>query len=73
MSLQGFDDPAKTGLIIAGANCFFTGLSMLIIDRVGRRTILMIGYPLAILGLILASIAFTKVIALVVKDANISG
>lgn len=54
----GFDSPTLTSLSIAVTNCVFTFISFTIIDRVGRRRILLYSIPIMILGLILSSIAF---------------
>lgn len=43
--------------IVAATNFVFTGVSFLILDRVGKRRILLLTYPGIILGLALSSIA----------------
>ena len=57
-SYVGFDNPARTGLIISGANLFFTSCSLILLTRVGKRTVLLCGYPVMIIGLALAATAF---------------
>jgi SP family myo-inositol transporter-like MFS transporter 13 len=59
-SLAGFDNPTATGLIVSGTNWAFTILAMFILDRVGKRRILLVTYPGMIAGLALAAIAFWK-------------
>lgn len=59
-SLAGFDNPTATGLIVSGTNLAFTILAMFILDRVGKRRILLVTYPGMIAGLALAAIAFWK-------------
>lgn len=59
-SYAGFDNPTATGLIVSGTNWFFTILAMFILDRVGKRRILLCTYPGMIAGLALASVAFYK-------------
>jgi len=56
----GFDNPTATGLIVSGTNWFFAIVSMLILDRVGKRRVLLCTYPGMIAGLALAAIAFWK-------------
>lgn len=65
-SYVGFDNPARTGLIVSGANCFFTACSLVLLTRVGKRTVLLCGYPIMILGLALAATAF----GLMTKDTG---
>jgi SP family myo-inositol transporter-like MFS transporter 13 len=37
----GFDNPTATGLIVSGTNWFFSIVSMMTSDRVGRRRLLL--------------------------------
>jgi MFS transporter, SP family, solute carrier family 2 (myo-inositol transporter), member 13 len=56
--IVGFKNPIAVGTVVAGVNWIFTILSILIIDRVGRRRLLlwtMWGMPVC---LVLAAIAF---------------
>lgn len=62
-SMAGFDNPTATGLIVSGSNLFFTIVSMLLLDRVGKRRILLSTYPGMIAGLALAAVAFAKMTA----------
>lgn len=57
-SLIGFSSPTLTSLSIAVTNLICTIIALLIIDRVGRRRILLYSVPVMIGGLILCSIAF---------------
>ncbi|OXC62938.1 hypothetical protein AYX13_06928 [Cryptococcus neoformans] len=59
-SYAGFDNPTSVGLIVSGTNWFFTFVAMMILDRVGKRRILLSTYPGMIAGLALASVAFWK-------------
>lgn len=56
----GFDNATATGLVVSGTNWFFTIVAMFILDRVGKRRILLCTYPGMIAGLALASVAFWK-------------
>jgi MFS family permease len=56
----GFDNATATGLVVSGTNWFFTIVAMFILDRVGKRRILLCTYPGMIVGLALASVAFWK-------------
>ncbi|KAJ9109092.1 Myo-inositol transporter 1A [Naganishia friedmannii] len=62
-SMAGFNNPTATGLIVSGSNLFFTIVSMLLLDRVGKRRILLSTYPGMIAGLALAAVAFGKMTA----------
>jgi SP family myo-inositol transporter-like MFS transporter 13 len=62
-SLAGFNNPTAVGLIVSGTNWFFTFVAMFLLDRVGKRRILLSTYPGMIAGLALASIAFWKMTA----------
>lgn len=50
-SYAGFSNPTAVGLIVAGANFVFTVLSMFLLDRVGKRRLLLWTYPNMIAGL----------------------
>ncbi len=58
--MAGFDNPTSVGLIVSGTNWFFGMVCMFIMDRVGKRRILLCTYPFMIAGLALAAIAFWK-------------
>ena len=62
-SMAGFNNPTAVGLIVSGTNWFFTFVAMFLLDRVGKRRILLCTYPGMIAGLALASIAFWKMTA----------
>ena len=57
-SSVGFTSPTLTSLAIAITNFLFTLVALLLIDRVGRRRILLYSIPVMILGLLLSSCAF---------------
>jgi SP family myo-inositol transporter-like MFS transporter 13 len=57
-ALVGFSDPVAVGTVIAGTNFFFTWVNLMLVDRVGRRRILLVTMPFMGLALILAAIAF---------------
>lgn len=57
-SLLDFSSPTLTSLSIAITNFVFTLIALLIIDRVGRRRILLLSIPVMILGLLACSIAY---------------
>ncbi|KAK4687484.1 MFS transporter, SP family, solute carrier family 2 (myo-inositol transporter), member 13, partial [Tremellales sp. Uapishka_1] len=59
----GFNNPTAVGLIVSGTNWFFTFVAMFLLDRVGKRRILLSTYPGMIAGLALASVAFWKMTA----------
>lgn len=59
-AMAGFDNPTATGLIVSGSNLFFTIVSMFLLDRVGKRRLLLCTYPGMIAGLALAAVAFAK-------------
>ncbi|VEU23488.1 DEKNAAC104683 [Brettanomyces naardenensis] len=54
----GFDNSTAVSLIVAGTNFFVTILAFLIIDRVGRRRMLMVSLPIMMLFLVLCAISF---------------
>lgn len=47
-SLLGLTNPALGGLIPAGTNAFFVLVGMTLVDRVGRRGLLMFGVPIMV-------------------------
>ncbi|KAJ5019202.1 Myo-inositol transporter 1 [Colletotrichum sp. SAR 10_99] len=57
-SLVGFDNPVAVGTIIAGTNFIFTLVNLLLVDRVGRRRILLCTVQFMGLFLIVAAVAF---------------
>lgn len=54
----GFDNSTAVSIIIAGTNFVFTIVAVCIIDRVGRRRILLFAIPGMCIALIVCSIAF---------------
>jgi len=60
-SLLRFSSPTLTSLSIAGTNFLFTIAAFYLIDRIGRRRILLITIPFMILALFMCSAAFTYV------------
>ena len=59
-SLLGFYSPTLTSLSIAITNFIFTLIALLIIDRVGRRRLLLLSIPVMIAGLLASSIAYQR-------------
>ncbi|KAI0534274.1 general substrate transporter [Xylaria digitata] len=57
-SLVGFDNPVAVGTIIAAVNFIFTFVNLILVDRVGRRRILLCTVQFMGLALIIASVAF---------------
>ncbi|KAF2840637.1 general substrate transporter [Patellaria atrata CBS 101060] len=57
--LAGFSTPTLTALSIAGTNFAFTLVAFSLIDRVGRRRILLSSIPVMVLGLVGAAVAFS--------------
>ncbi|KAI9673299.1 MAG: hypothetical protein M1829_004364 [Trizodia sp. TS-e1964] len=57
-SMVGFASPTLTALVIAIANFLFTLLAFTLIDRLGRRRILLWSISIMVIGLALCSIAF---------------
>ncbi|KAL8683670.1 MAG: hypothetical protein Q9186_000443 [Xanthomendoza sp. 1 TL-2023] len=57
-SLLGFTSPILTSLSVAVTNFICTLIALLIIDRVGRRAILLRSIPVMIAGLVLCSISY---------------
>ncbi len=58
-SLLGFSSPTLTSLSIALTNFICTLVALVIIDRVGRRRILLCSVPVMIAGLLLCSLAYS--------------
>ncbi|KUI57745.1 Myo-inositol transporter 2 [Cytospora mali] len=57
--LLGFDSPTLTSMTVAVTNLIFTAIALLIIDRIGRRRILLYSIPFMILGLLLSAWGFS--------------
>ncbi|KXJ96592.1 and other transporter-domain-containing protein [Microdochium bolleyi] len=59
--LLGFTIPTLTSLTVAATNFAFTVLALLLIDRIGRRRILLYSVPFMVAGLLLAAVGFRSV------------
>ncbi|KAL8854683.1 MAG: hypothetical protein Q9221_000465 [Calogaya cf. arnoldii] len=57
-SLLGFTSPILTSLSVAVTNFVCTLVALLIIDRIGRRAILLHSIPVMIAGLVLCSVSY---------------
>ncbi|KAI9644195.1 hypothetical protein NHQ30_007549 [Ciborinia camelliae] len=57
-TILGFSSPTLTSLSVALTNFILTCAALVLIDRIGRRRILLISIPIMILGLLLCSIGF---------------
>ncbi|KAK0634606.1 general substrate transporter [Bombardia bombarda] len=60
-TLVGFPMPTLTSLVVAVTNFIFTLIALSLIDRVGRRRILLWSIPFMIIGLLLAGYGFSFV------------
>jgi len=60
-SMLGFRSPILTSLSVAGTNFIFTLVVFHLIDRLGRRRILLASIPVMIAGLVLCSVAFRNI------------
>ncbi|EGR46003.1 uncharacterized protein TRIREDRAFT_80767 [Trichoderma reesei QM6a] len=58
-SIMGFESPTLTSLIVAITNFVFTLVALVLIDRIGRRRILLYSIPFMALGLLLAAAGFS--------------
>lgn len=54
----GFDNATAVSIIVAAANFVFTGVALCIIDRVGRRRILLFAIPGMCVSLVVCAVAF---------------
>ncbi|KAH8168937.1 sugar transporter domain-containing protein [Sarocladium implicatum] len=57
-TLVGFKSPTLTSLVVAVTNFIFTLVALVLIDRIGRRRILLFSIPFMVAGLILAAVGF---------------
>ncbi|KAK8107837.1 uncharacterized protein PG998_009850 [Apiospora kogelbergensis] len=57
-TLLGFSIPTLTSLSVAVSNFVFTIAALLLIDRIGRRRILLYSIPFMVLGLLLSAAGF---------------
>ncbi|KAI3394810.1 hypothetical protein diail_2212 [Diaporthe ilicicola] len=58
--LLGFDSPTLTSMVVAVTNMLFTVVALLVIDKVGRRRILLYSIPFMVLGLLLSAWGFSR-------------
>lgn len=54
----GFENSTAVSIIVAGTNFVFTLVAFFCIDKIGRRTILLIGLPGMMVSLVMCAIAF---------------
>ncbi|KAF7883399.1 uncharacterized protein EAF02_005319 [Botrytis sinoallii] len=57
-TIVGFSSPTLTSLSVALTNFILTCAALMLIDRIGRRRILLISIPIMAIGLLLCSIGF---------------
>ncbi|RYO78561.1 hypothetical protein DL762_008645 [Monosporascus cannonballus] len=57
-TILGFSVPTLTSLSVAATNFAFTAAALTLIDRVGRRRILLCSVPFMVVGLLLAAVGF---------------
>ncbi|KAK5160847.1 hypothetical protein LTR04_004483 [Oleoguttula sp. CCFEE 6159] len=57
-ALVGFSNPVAVGTVIAGTNFFFTWVNLMLVDRIGRRRILLCTMQFMGLFLAIAAVAF---------------
>lgn len=58
-TMVGFKSPTLASLTVAVTNFIFTGIALVLIDRIGRRRILLYSIPVMVCGLLLASLGFS--------------
>jgi SP family myo-inositol transporter-like MFS transporter 13 len=58
-TMLGFPVPTLTSLVVAVTNCVFTVIALFLIDRLGRRRILLWSIPFMVAGLLLAGYGFS--------------
>lgn len=54
----GFSNPVAVGTIIAATNFFFAWINMILVDRIGRRRILLLTMPFMTPSLAVAAVVF---------------
>ncbi|KJZ78803.1 hypothetical protein HIM_01576 [Hirsutella minnesotensis 3608] len=59
-TLVGFDSPTLTSLTVAVTNFIFTLVALVLIDRTGRRRMLLYSIPIMTVGLLLAAAGFSN-------------
>lgn len=57
--LLGFTNPTLTSMSVAVTNFLFTGVALVVIDRIGRRRILLYSIPMMVGGLLLSAWGFS--------------
>lgn len=60
-TMLGFRIPTLTSLVVAVTNFVFTVAALLLVDRIGRRRILLYSIPFMAIGLLLSAYGFTFV------------
>ena len=60
-TMVGFSVPTLTSLSVAGTNFAFTVMAILLIDKIGRRRMLLYSVPFMIIGLLFAAYGFTYI------------
>jgi MFS transporter, SP family, solute carrier family 2 (myo-inositol transporter), member 13 len=60
-TMLGFSAPTLASLSVATTNFAFTVTALVLIDRIGRRRILLYSIPLMVIGLLVCGIAFAQV------------
>jgi len=57
-TILGFENPTLTSLVVAITNFIMTCAALLLIDRIGRRRILLSSIPIMAIGLLLCALGF---------------
>lgn len=57
-TILGFPVPTLTSLTVAATNFAFTVIALFLIDRIGRRRILLYSIPSMVIGLLLSAVGF---------------
>lgn len=60
-TILGFSIPTLTSLTVAATNFVFTVLALFLIDRIGRRRILLYSIPFMVIGLLLSAFGFRSI------------
>ncbi|GES63586.1 general substrate transporter [Aspergillus terreus] len=60
-STVGFSNPTAVGLVVAGGNFIMTGVNMAIVDRVGRRRLLLCTVWGMSVGMVAVAVAFRNI------------
>lgn len=60
-TMVGFESPTLTSLTVAVTNFIFTIVALGLIDRIGRRRILLYSLPFMVIGLLLSALGFSFV------------